>query len=202
MDSDPRERLKAYVDANAGRFTDEAITAELTRAGYAAEDIRAALAEGRRPAVAPPTRRAVVTILAAYGVTFALLSLGMLVNTYRVQYGPDAIGGIMVLAGSLGFALLLSFAWVGSRRVAGLILAAFLGFVGVGWLSTTGGGDLIGFVILGIAIGLAVLAFRRGPAPTTRSTATFGVLLSVPVILLVIVAGLCIATGMPIPRAG
>src|SRR5829696_6457949 len=98
------ERLAAYVAANYGRFTDAALTAAAR--------------------TAPPSqaRRAIATILAAYALTFALLSLGMLANSSISQgsYANSAIG-IMVLGISLGVALLLSLAWVGSRRIAALI---------------------------------------------------------------------------------
>ena len=36
-------KLTTYVRENAGRYTDAAITAELTRAGYPEDEIRAAL---------------------------------------------------------------------------------------------------------------------------------------------------------------
>lgn len=196
------EGLKTYVEANYGRFTDEAMTGELLRAGYAPDDIRAAIQETARGSVAPPRRRAVGVILIAYAATFAILSLGMLANAYRPDrsYAPDAAGGIVVLAGSLGFALLLSLMWVGSRRLAGLLLALLLGLYGMGLL--TGGNTLAGLIVIGIALGLVALVLRRSPAPSRRSAATLGALLSVPVILLVIVAGLCVATGLPIPTGG
>ena len=196
------EGLKAYVDANYGRFTDEAITGELLRAGYAPDDIRVAIQEAARSSVAPPTRRAIGVILTAYAVTFAILSLGMLANTYRGGgcCAPDAAGGIIILAGSLGFALLISLMWVGSRRLAGVLFAILLGFYGMALL--TGGSTLAGLVVIGIAVGLIALVLRRNPAPRRRSAATLGALLSVPVILLVIVAGLCVATGLPIPTSG
>jgi len=199
-DGPTASKLRAYVDANAGRFTDAVITAELVKAGYDPDAISAALAQAAsREQGTSQTGRAVKTILILYAATFALLSLGMLLNTYRAQYAPDAIGGIVILAGSLGFALLLAFAWVGNRRAAALIFALLLGLFGVG---TLGSGNVGGFLLLATAIALLVLVYRRGSVPTTRSTATLAALLSVPVILLVIVAGLCIATGLPIPRAG
>jgi hypothetical protein len=192
------EQLAAYVAANYGRFTDAAITSELTKAGYAVEDIRAALAQAARTAPPSQTGRAIATILAAYALTFALLSLGMLANSSISQgsYANSAIG-IMILGVSLGVALLLSLAWVGSRRIAALILAVLIVLYGVGTLQA----GLGGIIVIGLGVGLAVLVLRQGPS-TRRSTATLGTLLAVPVILLVIITGLCVATGMPIPSAG
>ena len=196
------EKLNAYVEANSGKFTDAAITAELTRAGYPAEEIRAALEETARSAPPSQTGRAVLTILVAYAVTFAILSLGMLANAGSgspQEFRPDAGGGILILGGSLGVALLLSLLWVGSRRASALLFAALLGVYGV---SSLGSGGIVGIVLIAIAIALVVLVLRRSPAPSRRATQTLGVLLSIPVILLVIVAGLCIATGLPIPHNG
>ena len=88
------------------------------------EDIAAALADAAvRGLGGPPTGRAVRTILVAYVVTFAILSLGMLANSGRSSGHllPDAIGGIAILAGGLlvafvGLTLLdRESAWVRAR---------------------------------------------------------------------------------------
>ena len=200
--------LKAYVDANAGRFTDETITAELTRAGYALDEIRTALTTAAARGIAgPPTGRAVRTILAAYLATFAILSLGMLANSgiSRDHLLPDANGGIAILAGSLAVAFVVSLIWVASRRGFVLLVALFLGAGGVsavGSVGAGGSGGLAGVVLLGIAIGIGVLVLRAKPAPTGRSTVTFGLLLAIPVLLLLVVGGICVASGLPIPRLG
>lgn len=205
---DSSANLKAYVDANAGRFTDETITAELTRAGYAPEDVRAALADAAgRGLGAAPTGRAVRTILVAYVVTFALLSLGMLTNAGRSfgSYMPDAIPGIAILAGGLGLAFAGSLFWIASRRGFALLIALLLGISGVSSIVSAGQGGsngLTGVVLLAIAIGIVVLVFRAKSAPTGRSTVTFGVLLAIPVLLLLVVGGICVASGLPIPRLG
>jgi len=194
------EKLRAYVEANVARFTEAAMTAELIKAGYAAEDIRAAIADASRDLKPPPTGRAIWTILGAYAVTFAILSLGMLANTHRSSgcCMPNADAGILILAGSLGVALLLSLLWVGSRRATALLLAALLALAGLGSLSS----GIVGFVLIGLAVALVVLVIRRPPKPSGRVTATLGGLIAVPMVLLVIVAGLCVATGLPIPGVG
>jgi hypothetical protein len=195
------EKLRIYVRANAGRFTDAALSAELQRSGYSTDEINAALADAVRDAPAPQGRRAIATILIAYAVTFAVLSLGMLGNASLGSSGccmPGAAGGIVILGISLAVALLLSLAWVGNRRAAALLFAGLIILYGVGTL----GAGTAGVIAIAIGVALAVLVLRRGPPTTGRATATLGTLLSVPVILLVIVAGLCVITGMPIPRAG
>jgi hypothetical protein len=200
VDGPTAEKLQAYVDANAGRFTDEALTAELLRAGYDPEAIRAALAHAvSRGVGTAPTGRAVTTILAAYVVTFAILSLGMLVNAGRSlgEFMPDAAGGIAILGSSLGVAFLASLVWVASRRLFAIGAAVILGLAGVGALSS----GIAGLVMLGIAIGIGVVALRT-PAPAAmRTPADLGLLLVVPVLLLLVVGGICVASGLPIPRA-
>ena len=213
MAGDPREReadgraaepsaenLAAYVAANYGRFTDAAITAELTKAGYADQDIRGALAEAARTTPPSQTGRARWTILALYGVTFALLSLGMLANSSIGEFNnyANAAVGILLLGITLGVALMLSLAWVGSRRGAALLLAFFIILYGFGTFQVAA----TGIIVIAVGVALAVFVLRRGPSTSRRSTATLGALLSVPMILLVIIAGLCVVTGMPIPRVG
>lgn len=196
------ERLQAYVDANAGRFTDEAITAELVRAGYAPDAIRAVLAEAAaRGQVMPPTGRAVKTILAAYAITFAILSLGMLVNAGADlgSYMPNAVVGIAILAFSLFVAFVGSLIWISSRRVFAIAAAVLLGISGVIGIASSPG--FPGVVLLAIAIGIGVLALRTPSALVGRTT-TLGVLLVVPALLLLVVGGICVASGLPIPRAG
>ena len=194
--------LQAYVDANAGRFTDAAITEELTRAGYAPDAIRAALADAtQRGIAAPQTRRAVRTILAAYGITFAILSLGMLTNMGKPfgNYMPDAAGGIVVLFASLAVALAASLFWVASRR--GFVLVIALG-IGVTGFATLISGNISGALALLLAIVVGFLIARTSTPPSERTTASLGLLLVVPVIFLLVVGGICVASGLPIPRAG
>jgi hypothetical protein len=196
------EKLKAYVDANAGRFTDAAITAELTRAGYAPDAIRAALVDAAsRGIVAPQTGRAVRTILAAYGVTFAVLSLGMLVNAGRTSgtYMPDSAGGIAILGSSLGVALVASLIWVASRRAFALVIALILGISGISALAS---GGITGVGLLVGAIGIGWLVLNNSSPRSERTTATLSVLLVVPIIFLLLIGGICVASGLPIPRVG
>jgi hypothetical protein len=68
------------------------------------------------------------------------------------------------------------------------------------------GGHVIGSVILAVILGLAYLlsaAWLRWRGQRMEDPALgLVVLLSVPAVLLVIVAGACVATGLPIPRQG
>ena len=68
------------------------------------------------------------------------------------------------------------------------------------------GGAVIGTVILGVTLGLAYVMsavwLRSRGRKVREMTSGMAVLLSLPVVLLVIVAGSCVATGLPIPRFG
>jgi hypothetical protein len=67
------------------------------------------------------------------------------------------------------------------------------------------GGHVIGAVILAALLGLALLIslwwLRDRAGKMNEAAAGLAALLSVPLVLLVAVAGLCISTGYPIPRA-
>jgi len=201
QDGPTTEKLQAYVDANAGRYTDAAITAELLKAGYAPDAIAAALARAAsRGQVAPPTGRAVRTILVAYLITFAVLSLGMFLNARSItgQYMPDAAGAVAILGASLGAAFVASLFWISSRRLFMIAIAAVLGLAGVGSL----GSGVAGLVMLGVAVGIGVLAVRSSSGQPGGAPVELGVLLVVPFLLLLVVGGICVASGLPIPRAG
>jgi hypothetical protein len=141
--------LNAYLSQYHGKFTDEVLTATLLKEGYARADIEAGLGQLSGADVSAPVRaRARRSVQWAYGITYAVLVVGMFAN----QPGTVLIGAV-VLGISLGLAFALSTWWLG-------------------W---------------------------RGRKVVNLTTAT-AVLVSVPVILLVIVAGTCVATGLPVPH--
>jgi hypothetical protein len=148
----------------------------------------------------PPNGRAVKAILAAYVITFAILSLGMLANAGKGfgSYMPDATGGIAILAVSLVVAFAASLFWVASRRLFAIGAAVILGLTGAGSL----GSGITGLAMIALAVGIGVVAVRTSSAPGAPTTTTLGVLLVVPVLLLLVVGGICVASGLPIPRAG
>jgi hypothetical protein len=194
------EKLRAYVDANAGRYTDEALTAELIRAGYPPDDVRASLAEAAgRGLERPPTGRAAMTILAAYGITFLVLSLGMVANhgTANGEFMPTASGGIQILATSLGLTFVASLVWIASRRLFAVGIGALVALAGLGGIST-----FAGLAAIAIGVGIIILAVRTRPSTAVGPPATLGALLVVPVLLLLVVGGICVASGLPIPRPG
>jgi len=191
------------VAANAGRFTDEAITEQLLQAGHRPEVVKASVAasrEGFRPA----RPRAVRAIIAAYGITYLVLSAGMLLNHGQAgsSYMPTPAGGVGLLALTLGISFVLSMVWVASRRAFVVLVALVVGFLALGSVASGGGISLSNLAIL-VVVGGAIVWLLRRPATTgARSDATMGVLLVLPLLLLLVVGGICVASGLPIPSAG
>ena len=105
--ADQVSALAAYLAANHGRFTDDALELAALEAGYP-EDVlmEARAARSSDPAVAI-RERARRWVLAAYGITFVLLLLGMFINPAARTYGGSVIGAI-VLALTLGLALAIA----------------------------------------------------------------------------------------------
>jgi hypothetical protein len=198
-DSGASADLDSYVAANAGRFTDDVLYSTLVAAGHSPDDVRAALASASarlRPQSASP--QAVRRILVAYVAVFALLSVGMLLNNRPPGYlSPTAWGGIQILAGSLGFAAVASLIWVASRPFFGVLILALIVAYALGASSAGGWLSLIGLVTV-LVIGGVVI--RRQPRqPGVGAEASLALLLAVPMLMLFVVAGICVASGLPIP---
>jgi hypothetical protein len=94
-----------------------------------------------------------------------------------------------------------------TRAVLGAYLLTYAVLVGGMFASEFArkyGGHVVGAIILAALLGFALLIsrwwLRRGAVKAGDAATGMAVLLSVPLVLLVVVAGLCIATGYPIPR--
>ncbi|MEW5990750.1 MAG: hypothetical protein AB1736_05305 [Chloroflexota bacterium] len=199
--------LARYFIANRAKYTDEALAAEARRQGHSEATIQAALAQSGTSDASPDVRnRALRRILVSYLVTYALLDLGMLLNTRPQGYlMPSPTGGIGILTISLVVAFVISMIWVASRRVfgllffVGLILSSIQSVQGIlyGGLQYLSPITLIPAAIG--AIGLAWLWRSRGGA---NGAPGFEALLVVPLLILLGVAGICVASGLPIPGGG
>lgn len=95
------------------------------------------------------------------------------------------------------------------KRARQVVLAAYLAtyaalVAGMLLNPSTYGAAPIGIgvltAVLGVALAIA-LALVRSARPRAATQLALAGVLAVPVILLVVVAGLCVATGLPIPRA-
>jgi hypothetical protein len=190
--------LGVYLGANWGRYSEAALREQALAQGHAPEAVDAAMAEvrARQAPVSARGRGVARTILIAYGATFLVLTAGMLLNTTYDDHLFSAGAGVFVLGIALVLGLVVSSVWVVSRR--GFVVA--LGAV-VALVALTGGfmAEPLGFVLLAVAAVFVVagLAVRRTPLQVTSSTA---LLLSVPMLILLVVGGICVASGLPIPR--
>ena len=191
--------LDAYVAANAGRFTDDVLYSTLVAAGHPPEDVRLALASAsshlRLQSAAP---QAVRRILMAYVAVFALLSAGMLLNGRPAGYlMPSPEAGIQILAWSLGVTLVASLIWVASRRFFGVLALALVVAYGLGARSASGWLSLVGLVTVLVIGGVVLL--RQPRRVVIGGEASLALLLAVPILMLVVVAGICVVSGLPIP---
>jgi hypothetical protein len=196
-----RANLGAYVAANAGRYTDDVLYSTLVAAGYPADDVRAALATAA--ANLRPQRtgsRAIGRLLVAYVAVFALLSAGMLLNNRTSGYlMPNAAGGISILAWSLGAAFVASLIWVASRRLFVILLLVGVALYGMAGIAQGGDGIIIGLAAVALGLGGTIAILRRTDDPGTRAPTAFAVLLALPMLLLLGIGGICVASGLPIP---
>lgn len=195
--------LARYFDANRAKYTDEALAAEARRQGHPEATIEVALAQSHTSDLSHDVRsRAIRWILVGYVVTYALLDIGMLLNTRpQGHLMPSPTGGIGILTISLIVAFVVSMIWVASRRVFGLLFFAGLILYSLQSVQGIFNGFMyvspIAFVPAAIGgVGLVWVWRSRGGA---RSAPAFEALLVVPLLILLGVSGICVASGLPIP---
>lgn len=147
--------VRAYLEKYHGRFTDEALTDSLVKAGYPADAVRDGFNYvAEREASAPVRGRARRIVIALYVLGYVALVVGMFANTGYLA-GVVALYGSAILTFVLGIAFVIALDWVGRRRVE--------------------------------------ISNLSGALP---------VLVSVPVVLWLVVTGVCIATGAPVQWVG
>jgi hypothetical protein len=115
--------VDAYIEAATDRFTADAITSELITAGHDPAAVSAAIArvDARREA-APTRARARRAILIAYGVTYLVLVVGLILGPFGYGAGPIAAGILTVV---LGIAVALAL-WMIRRRGAPIAFGTLL----------------------------------------------------------------------------
>jgi len=185
------DSLRGYIAEHGGRLTDEAMIQALLEAGHKEDDIQTVLAAYRAAETAGPVRSRVIrAITIAYVTVYILLSVGMLANSRPPGYlMPDARGGIVILTVSLAVAYLGSTIWVASRRAFGIVALAILGLG-----SVTGGLAVVPIGVIGL-----IWLLRRRTAVGQDGETRFEVLLAIPIVLLLGVGGICLASGLPWP---
>jgi hypothetical protein len=134
--------LGAWLEANRAGFTDEALTAAATGAGWDASAVEAQLKRLRaREGVAPLRSRARLVIGILYLGGFLVLTAGMLVSPNGRAYGASVIGVIVLLI-SLAIAYVLGRLWVdhiaAPRSMAAVGLVILLSLPVILWVAVTG----------------------------------------------------------------
>jgi hypothetical protein len=198
--------LVDYVRANRDAFTEDALRQAALAAGNSPADVEAAIAATRAGVPRPADRgRAARIVVTWYVGVFAVLAVLMLVNPANHSSGSigDISGiGTLILLLSLGAALIASLVWIASRR-------AFVALVGVGVILTglsliSGGGTTSGLLpaLAWIVVGVVILAVaaRVGLRPGVPASPSMELLLLIPMLMLLAVGGVCVASGLPIPR--
>jgi hypothetical protein len=198
--------LVDYVRVNRDAFTEDALRQAALSAGNSPADVEAAIAATRAGVPRPADRgRAARIVVTWYVGVFAVLALLMLLNPANHTSGFGDISGIgtLILLLSLGAALIASLVWIASRRV-------FVALVGVGVILTglsliSGGGTTSGLLpaLAWIVVGVVILAVaaRVGLRPGVPASPSMELLLLIPMLMLLAVGGVCVASGLPIPRA-
>jgi hypothetical protein len=93
--------------------------------------------------------------------------------------------------------LVASLIWVASRRWFSLCAAALFVAWALGASTSSGLVALVGLVIV-LVVGGVVLV-RQPRQPAIGGEATLALLLAIPMLMLVVVAGICVVSGLPIP---
>lgn len=197
--------LLAYVRANRATVTEGALRQAAIAAGHAPGAVDAALAATRD--VTPPADRgrAFRNIFLAYLGVYLILSALMLVNPANRGSGflGDRSGiGVAILSMSLGAAFVGSLVWIASRRLFVALLGVIIGLSGVATLlSSFEGGNVVGALIgVPIGAGLILAAVYLDRRPGVAASPSMALLMTLPLLALVVIGGICVASGLPIPR--
>lgn len=197
--------LLAYIRANRATITEGALRQAAIEAGHAPGAVEAALQATRE--IAPPVDRgrAVRNLFLAYLAVYLILSALMLVNPANNTSGflGNMSGiGIIILSMALGAAFVGSLIWVASRRLFVGLLGVIVVLYAVSAMLTSyqGGAVVLGLVVGAIGVGLILAAAGVGRRPGVAAAPSMALLMTLPLLALVVIGGICVASGLPIPR--
>jgi hypothetical protein len=192
--------LEAYMRANRAALTEAALRRAALDAGHSPEAVDAALAATRNVGVPAATGATVRRIFVIYLAVYLILDALMLVNPANQGTGllGDTRGlGVLILSIALGVGFLASLVWVANRYAFWLLIGALLAVSGLGSMANNGISGIVSLVAGGALIAFTVVVARRGGPRSMPSTE---LLLSMPLLILLVVGGACVASGLPIPR--
>jgi hypothetical protein len=198
-DAAPSSTSEGDGRIGGGTYVDQAFIDNIIGAGHAPEAPEAVVTSvPAPPATADPriAARARRAVLRLYLVTFAILSVGMFLDSRPSTGGfmPTGPGGIPFLAISLFIAFVLAHVWIASPRRSCMLIGAV---TAAGSLqgAAVDRGAITGFLV-GAAV--AVVAWKAPPRPQAPNT-RFAILISLPAIALLAVVGAYISSDLPIP---
>jgi hypothetical protein len=183
------EQLDRFLRENRGRYTEDALKDAAIDTGYPPPMVDAALAglrERERPSMVVKTRARAI-IVGAYALTFVVLSAGMFVNE-----GNSGALPIVILALVMAVALPFSLLWAAGRRGAAGSLVLIIVALSMG---------PVGWIIGGAALLAAWWRRRNGESsssPANLAELTLVGAIAVPTVVLLVIAGLCVASGFPL----
>jgi hypothetical protein len=106
--------LDAYLKEHGEHFTPDALREAAIEAGYAAEEVDAAMSRQRtRQALEPIRSRARIIVLAAYGLVWLAFAVAFLANPNSYNYGQLLL---LILTVAMVIILLPALLWVGRLR--------------------------------------------------------------------------------------
>jgi hypothetical protein len=199
--------LLDYFRANRDAYTEDALRHAALVAGNAPADVEAAIV-ATRPSPAAPVDRgiAVRNVFLWYLGVFSVLTVLMLINPSNANsggfFGDVRPLGVTILAGSLGLAFIASLVWIASRRVFIALVGVYVVFTGVTMVNSSAALNMLsGAVFLGIGFVIIVAAWKVGARPGVPAAPSTSLLMLVPMLMLLAVGGMCVASGLPLPRA-
>jgi hypothetical protein len=201
----PTTPLLDYVRANRDAYTEDSLRRAALAAGNAPADVDAAIAAARRGEPQAADRgRAARTIFLWYLGVFVVLTVLMAVNQANAPAGRGEAqeAGIRVLAISMGAAFVASLVWIASRRAFVAVIGALVAIAGLGSLVSSFSSSSMPSGLVQVAVGIAIIlaAARLRARPGVPARPSMELLMVLPMLTLLAVGGICVASGLPIPQ--
>ena len=197
--------LEVYVREHRASYTEDALRQQALAAGHPAAAIEAALLATRQVSKPSHGRRATRNTFLAYLGVYLVLDVGMVLNPSNNTggfFGNTTGLGILILSVTLGAGFVGSLVWIASRRLFAILAGICIVFIGLLMVASnlllgavTGGAGAL-LVVAALRYGHGSAGTAAGPSPSMQ------LLVSIPILFLLAVGGICLASGLPIPHLG
>lgn len=195
--------LEAYIRANRGRYTEDALRSQALAAGHSPEAVDAALAATRDLQQPVDVGRVVRRVFLIYLAVYLILDALIFINPANQGSGflGDLRGiGILILSVALGAGFVASLVWIASRRGFVFVIGCGLVLYGLSILTGYQPTLFVALIVSGIGMALAFAALRYRRQSAAPSAVSVELLMSIPLLILLAVGGACVVSGLPIPR--